>query len=581
MTNSRKAIQSAFWRFAPSSRAGTGRAREGTGARPVPNRGWKDRVARLRQRLARKWPFDRLLQPRCISGGGDDPGLVMLKIDGLSYRQMQQALKNGRLPHLKRLVADGQHVLKPFYSGIPSSTPVVQGELFFGVPSSVPAITFYDRRHGKKYNMLLPPSVATWAGKLQEEGRPLLEGGRSYSNIYIGGAREARYCVQTMRLRSLRHMASSVKLGLILALQPLKLLQMLGYGLLEAVLAFTDFFAGVLAGKNILKELKFIPTRVLVSILLRELIRTRVKMDVTRGVPIVHASFLGYDEQAHRRGPGSGFAHWSLKGIDDVIREIHRTAARSPCRRYRLVVYSDHGQEATLAYEEQSGLSLEEAVDRAVRAADGGDGTRRGNARDAGDGMMTRRARSLLWAGSPKGGDTGVTSGGEKLAGETQITAMGPLGHIYLAGKPDAVQKGRIAENLVQEGKIPLVLYDSADGVVAWNSRGRFELETEAEAVLGAAHPFAEQTAQDLAATCRHPQAGDFVISGWAPEGPAVTFAVENGAHGGPGREETRAFVVLPEDMPTASEVLRPSDLREQVLAFLETDGTEPGREPL
>jgi hypothetical protein len=501
----------------------------------------------------------------------------MLKIDGLSHRQLQQALQNNRLPHLKRLVAEGKHVLKPFYSGVPSSTPVVQGELFFGVPSSVPAITFYDRRHEKKYNMLLPPSVETWAGKLQEEGRPLLEGGRSYSNIYIGGAREARYCVQTMRLRSLRHMASSVKLGLILALQPLKLLQMLGYGLLEAVLAFTDFFAGVLEGKNILKELKFIPTRVLVSILLRELIRTRVKMDVARGVPVVHASFLGYDEQAHRRGPGSGFAHWSLKGIDDVIREIHRTAARSPCRRYRLVVYSDHGQEAVLPYAAQAGMSLEESVERALRASDGGGGIQRSNTGDAGGGMATRRARSQLRAGAPKDGGAGDPRSGKDLAGGAHITAMGPLGHIYLAQRPDADQKGRIAENLVRDGQVPLVLYAAGDRVLALNPRGRFELGSEAEAVLGAAHPFARQAAQDLAATCRHPLAGDLVISGWVPEGPAVTFAVENGAHGGPGREETRAFVLLPKDMDGGRAVLRPSDLREEIASFLKTDDAVTG----
>jgi hypothetical protein len=573
MTNFRKAMQSAYRGCGPAS----AQASEGNGARLFTPKGWKERAARLRERLARKWPFDRLLEPRCLSGRGDDPGLVMLKIDGLSHRQMQRALKNKRLPHLARLIREGRYSLKPFYSGIPSSTPVVQGELFFGIRTSVPAITFYDRQQDKKVNMLLPASVETWSRKLQADGRPLLQGGRSYSNIYVGGAEEARYCIQTMRLRSLRQVASSVKLVLALTLQPLKLLQMLGYGLLETALAFTDFFGGVLEGRNIVKELKFVPTRVLVCIFLRELIRIRVKMDVSRGVPIVHASFLGYDEQAHRRGPGSAFAHWSLKGIDDVIREIHRTAARSPCRRYRLVVYSDHGQEATLPYEAQSGMSLETAVERALRAAEGGNGTHRNGRRDAGGGMRARRARSLLWTGSPKGGGAGVTTNGKDLAGATHITALGPLGHIYLAGKPDAVQKGRIAENLARDGKIPLVLYDTGERVVALNPRGRFDLATEAEAVLGAAHPFAEQAARDLAATCRHPQAGDLVISGWVPEGPAVTFAVENGAHGGPGRDETRAFVVLPEVMNPAAEVLRPSDLRDQVLAFRETEGTDPG----
>jgi hypothetical protein len=35
----------------------------------------------------------------------------------------------------------------------------------------------------------------------------------------------------------------------------------------------------------------------------------------------------------------------------------------------------------------------------------------------------------------------------------------------------------------------------------------------------------------DLARVCRHPHAGDRVISGWHPGTPPLSFAVENGAH--------------------------------------------------
>jgi hypothetical protein len=97
---------------------------------------------------------------------------------------------------------------------------------------------------------------------------PLLRGGRSYSNIYTGGADEARYCTEMMTLRSVRHLASSLKLFAVLALQPLKLLRLLGYGLLEAGLALTDFLRGLWDGKSLTQELKFIPTRVVVCILL-------------------------------------------------------------------------------------------------------------------------------------------------------------------------------------------------------------------------------------------------------------------------------------------------------------------------
>jgi len=88
-----------------------------------------------------------------------------------------------------------------------------------------------------------------------------------------------------------------------------KLLRITGYAGVELILAMYDFFKGVVAGRDIVNELKFIPTRLFVCAILRELIRLRVKMDVLRGVPIIAANFFRYDEQAHRRGPASAFAH--------------------------------------------------------------------------------------------------------------------------------------------------------------------------------------------------------------------------------------------------------------------------------
>jgi hypothetical protein len=69
-----------------------------------------------------------------------------------------------------------------------------------------------------------------------------------------------------------------------------------------------------------------IPARVGINILLRELITIGSKLDIARGLHIVHLKLLGYDEQAHIRGPTSNFAHWSLKGIDDAIERISRAA---------------------------------------------------------------------------------------------------------------------------------------------------------------------------------------------------------------------------------------------------------------
>ena len=86
------------------------------------------------------------------------------------------------------------------------------------------------------------------------------------------------------------------------------------------------------------------------------------KIDVARGLPVIHLNFLGYDEQAHRRGPSSLFAHWTLKGIDDAIARIWRAAQRSAHRHYDVWVYSDHGQEEVKPYHVLYDRSIEDAV---------------------------------------------------------------------------------------------------------------------------------------------------------------------------------------------------------------------------
>lgn len=531
-----------------------------------------DRWHRMKQRLSTQRWFTRFFDEPCVDNRSETPGLLMIKIDGLSHRQLQVALERRRLPYIERLIASGDYQLKHFYSGIPSATPAVQGELFYGVPSSVPSIAFIDREHNKKYIMLYPGSVGPMAESLERQGRPLLAGGTSYSNIYTGGAEEARYCIQTMRLRSLRHLASSVKLVLHFLVRPFKLLRMLGYGVLEAAIAVYDFIRGTTKGKNIFKEMKFIPTRVLVCILLRELIRTRVKMDLSKGRRIVHASFLGYDEQSHRRGPDSAFAHWTLKGIDAAVADMHRAAKNSKCRPYRLVVYADHGQQAVIPYSKRYEKTPEDAIEKVISRmeADSIQVERRPDRHR----ITAGRSRRFLRQGvSGKKNHAPAAFSESKI----RITTMGPLGHVYLQRPIPPDRKAVLANALVAEAGIPLVFYLHNDIPVAINPQGRFELMENASRVLGRDHPFPDRTAEDLARVCRHPNAGDLLISGWIPQGRPLTFAVENGAHGGPGSEETAAFIVLPRPNGKTKAVLRPMDLRRYVFDVLDR---HPGQTP-
>jgi hypothetical protein len=150
---------------------------------------------------------------------------------------------------------------------------------------------------------------------------------------------------------------------------------------------------------------------------------------------------------------------------------------------------------------------------------------------------------------------------------QIQVTTMGPLGHVYLPPylRDDDRRKAQAA-TLATRANVPMVCYAIGREVRAASAQGNFNLLDAKARLLGADHPFLDQAAEDLAQTCRHPDAGDLVISGWRPGLRPLTFAVETGAHGGPGIKETQGFIMFQRGADVGQGVVRPSDLRNLVI---------------
>ena len=273
-------------------------------------------------------------------------------------------MKKGRLPFLSRLIREKHFELEDFYSGIPSTTPAVQGEIFYGQRTAVPAFHFLRRKTGHPVKMYEPEVAEEFDALLKDSGKEsLIKGGQSYSNIYQADAATSRYCVADFAPEQILRRLHPLK-GLLLALLYAPRFVRMGFlSILEFALAVVDACKGMFKQQSFLKELQFVPTRIGVCIVLRELIRFRILLDIEHGERLVHANFLGYDEQAHRRGPDSAFAHWTLRGIDRTIRDLYRAARRSDDRDYEFILYSDHGQEQSEPFEIRNGRSLHTALE--------------------------------------------------------------------------------------------------------------------------------------------------------------------------------------------------------------------------
>ncbi len=496
------------------------------------------------------------------------PGLVIVQIDGLSHTQLIRAMNEGNMPFLKKLQATEHYKLHSLYTGLPSSTPAVQGEFFYGVKTAVPTFSFMDRETKKIHRMYEPGSALKIENNLLKQGEPLLINGSAYCNIYSGGAKESHFCSSSFGWGGVLRAANPFVLVFFLITNIFSLLSTFLLLILEVVLAIVDCISGLIHGSDLIKELKFIPTRVVICILLRELVTIGAKIDIARGLPVIHLNLLGYDEQAHRRGPSSMFAHWSLKGIDGVVKRLWRAAHHSKRRHYDIWIHSDHGQEDVIPYPNLYGLEIEEAIADVFKT----NFNRRPNTAEI-HGIQSHRARLLGGNKIQKLLSTYIDELKNANNSNPTITAMGPLGHVYSPQKLTIEQRDVIAKKLVSEAKVPLVIVkEGAKKALAWLQDKCFSLPEERDHVFGANHPFLDELTNDLIELCQHENAGDFIICGWHSGISYKTFRLENGSHAGPGENETHAFALLPSDtlLPNRNKnYLRFLDLRHAAQTIL------------
>lgn len=539
-------------------------------------------ASRIRRLLSRnRWSAFLLGLPPSVGGDGE-PGLVLVQVDGLDDAILREAIDDGRMPFLAHLVRDEHHAVRSLYSGLPSSTPGFQAELFYGVRTAVPTFAYYDRRFRRIMSMNDPYAASIVETRLLREHRGLLRHGSAWSNVFAGDAEEAHFCASTAGLDMLFRALNPLRwLGLVLW-NLWSVVRVLSTVVVEAAFAIWDFLGRTIRGRDFMAELRFIPERVAVTAVMREIVTAGACVDTERGVPVIHLNLLGYDEHAHRRGPRSRFATWTLRGIDKSVRRIFHAAHRSPLRDYQVWIYSDHGQEETTPWTEAFGEPMPAMVRRAVESVltprmetAGGPGHDSPRSESGRSRWLSLELPSWLrWGGRISADDAlpeateGPTDG---RPDELVVINQGPVGSVTLPDEVSFEVRQDLARAVAEDARVPLVLYDGPDGSVHVhrNDGRRFRLPEHASEVFGPDHPYLHQVTHDALAVVRHENAGDLVLMGFDRERP-VSLQFERGAHGGPGPGETSAFAILPPEAPPVPAVLRAETLRALAMRVLE-----------
>jgi endonuclease/exonuclease/phosphatase family metal-dependent hydrolase len=446
----------------------------------------------------------------------------------------------------------------------------VQAELFYGVRTAVPAFAYYDRPRDTFVNMATASASQFIESMLEARDPGLLRGGSAWSDVFTGGAESPHLCAPTTGLRVFIRALTPVRLVTMVVWHGWSILRVVGNLLIETGLALFDFVRGTLGGANFLEELRFIPLRVAVTAGMREIVTAGACIDAERGIPIIHVNYLGYDEHAHRRGPHSRFARWTLRGIDRSVRRVWLAAHRSRRRDYQVWIYSDHGQQTTVPYPVRHGESVGDAVKRVYREHRDMP-ARSGSRHPLAHAPIGARRSEWLGAQVPPWMRPRPEASAARQSDEPIVVHEGPMGFVYLPEEMGDVDRDALAARLCRDANIPIVMAaDSLGGAHVWTARGeRMSIPIQAAQVFGPDHPHLEELTEDMLRVVHHDHSGAFTLLGWSRDEP-MSLQFENGAHGGPGVEETTAFAVLPPEVATEeASILRPLDIRRLALGLL------------
>jgi endonuclease/exonuclease/phosphatase family metal-dependent hydrolase len=267
-------------------------------------------LRRLRRAFSRSvwWVYlARLSLPEADHG----PGLVMLHVRGLSLGRFLEALRGGVMPFTRELVRSQEYqVLRQCDR---PSLASFQQELFYGVG----------------------PVVDQASDRGRETPEALLRGGSSYADSLGGGASELHFHRGVFDGHPfLAGHPVLIDLFFLLHIEiPLR-------AAAAFVLAAIKAAAGRLRPKGRTTiELASAPS-VARSVFMRELTVAGIEVDVTRGLPVIHATFDGEDLPPPLESGRVWLGRLRLAQIDAGIKRIWSASHRSARRHYDVWIYS-------------------------------------------------------------------------------------------------------------------------------------------------------------------------------------------------------------------------------------------------
>lgn len=525
------------------------------------------------------------------------PGLIIIQVDGLGYVQLRQALDEGRMPYLQRLLRHGEFVMRPWHVAIPTTTPASEAGIMFGNNDDIPGFRWYDKARNESVLTSVPGHVLEIQDRISAGHPGILAGGASSMNMFDGDASEAMFTLGAFPRKRFFNSVRGLGFLLLFLLNPFRSAKVVILAVWEYL---TDTVQRLLA---ILRRRTHRPSkrtftflRVMSNVVLREIQTFEVLIDIYRGVPAIYTTYLGYDQLAHHYDPTSRPAFRALNAIDARIHRIDHFRRLQLSRPYDLYVLSDHGMTPSEPFEAHFGCTLGDVVRQAVGESvwlDEAVSAERqasiqamyvGSELEAIEGnvrppfsyiprrlrvLVAQRtaemmaateseARALAEARAPSQAEP-APQGRDSVV----VRSSGSLSHVYFPG--NGAQQLNLSEimarypylipQLVAHEGIWLVIGREGSAVTLFSDRGSLTLGEDSQ-VRGenplARQPRPHETAEELRRLALFGNAGDLVLIGdYDPESDRVySFEEQWGSHGAIGGAQETAFLVLGADVP-------------------------------
>jgi uncharacterized membrane protein YvlD (DUF360 family) len=498
----------------------------------------------------------------------DQPGVVIIQIDGLAYPILAGRIRAGSVNTMAGWVRERSHRLSRWEAMLPSMTSASQAGILHGSNDGIPAFRWYERDRQHLMVSSHPDDAAEMVRRLSDGQGLLSNNGASICNLMTGDA--ARVYLTTAAIKVEHQGIGETRAFTAFFFSPT------GY-LRSFTMFLGEFFKELIQSGRTRRSLmqpqmhrglKYAAMRAASNVVLRDMNTSLIIYEMYRGANVIYADFTDYDEIAHHSGPERIEALEALDGIDAVIATLVKAAADAP-RPYKFIVLSDHGQSLGATFKQRYGRSIGEVV----RELMGGRATLFQTETQAegstfvnsllsevtrSKGVSATVARAALASHTTDGV---VDLDHDEIpppadASTIAVVGSGNLGLIYFTGHDHRLTAEELEQShpdlvatlAAHPGVAMLMVRSSAHGALVFGPRGVRFLDEDRVEGEDPTELFGPHTVMSLKREDAMTHAPDLLlISQYEPElGEVAAFEELIGSHGGLGGPQTEPFILHP-----------------------------------